>query len=326
MSIMEQSHRAAPYDEVHSGALSLVRELLSVPDTHDVLFMGAGASQQFALVPLNLLAAEQSADYIVTGVWGKKALAEARQVGSARAAFDGAEENEFRAIPAQGQLSLDRAAAYVHLTSNNTVVGTQWHHFPDVSGVPLVADMSSDIFGRTIRVSDFGLIYAGAQKNLGPSGVTLVIVRKDLLQRTPRPLPQILRYSTHAESGSLYNTPPTFAIYLVRGVLQHLKEGGGVAEAERRNRAKAKLLYDAIESRPDLFECPVDPASRSMMNIVFRLPTVELEARFVREASEAGFAGIKGHRIVGGIRVSSYNAAPLTWVERFVSFMSSFSP
>lgn len=324
MSIMEQSHRGASFSKVHESALSLVRELLEVPDTHEVLFLGGGASLQFGMVPMNLLGPDQSADFVMTGVWSEKALAEARTVGEARVAFDAKSEGTYVRVPRPEELSLDPKAAYLHFTTNNTIAGTQWFEFPEAGDVPMVADMSSDIFWRPIDVSRFGLIYAGAQKNIGPSGLTLVIVRKDLIDRPLPKVPKIFRYATHAASGSLFNTPPTFSIYLVREVLARLKANGGLVASETRNRAKAQALYSAIDARPDLYRCPVEPASRSVMNVVFRLPSPEAESRFVAEAAERGLHALRGHRSVGGIRASIYNAAPMQWVERLVNFMEQF--
>lgn len=324
MSIMEQSHRAAPFSEVLNRATDLVAELLNVPDSHQVMFLSGGASTQFAMIPMNLRPGGKSADYIVTGVWGQKALAEARTIGEASVAIDTSEKGAFLRIPRSDELSLDPNAAYVHYTTNNTIAGTQWFEVPEVGNIPLIADMSSDIFWRPIDVSKFGLIYAGAQKNIGPSGITLAIIRKDLLKLPVEHVPKIFRYATHAASGSLYNTPPTFAIYLVREVLELLKKNGGVKAAETRNRHKAQLLYDAIDARPNVFRCPVEKKSRSVMNVVFRLANEDLEARFVAEAASRNLMAIRGHRSVGGIRVSIYNAAPVQWVEAIVSFMDEF--
>jgi phosphoserine aminotransferase len=324
MSIIEHSHRGKAYEAVHDEALGLVRELLGVPDTYDVLFLQGGASQQFAVIPMNLLPAGKSADYIVTGTWSKKALSEAKTLGATRVAATTEVDGKFPRIPKQAELDLDPAAAYVHLTSNNTIAGTQWHAFPDVGNVPLVADMSSDILWRPIDVSRFGLIYAGAQKNIGPSGLALVIIRKDLVESGRKDIPKIFQYRTHAAEKSLYNTPPTFSIYLMRNVLALMKETGGLAAMEQRNREKADLVYRAIEARPGFYRSPVDPDSRSTMNIVFNLPTPELEAEFVAAAQKEGLVGLKGHRSVGGIRASVYNAAELDWVQALVDFMAAF--
>jgi phosphoserine aminotransferase len=289
-----------------------------------VLLLQGGASQEFAVVPMNFLEPGKSADYVVTGAWGKKAFQEAKTVGTVRSAAPGDPEAKPARVPKQSELSLDPNAAYVHITSNETIGGAQFHYFPDTGNVPLIADMSSDIFWKPIDVSKFGLIYAGAQKNIGPSGVTLVIVRKDLIERGRKDIPKIFRYATHAAENSLYNTPATFAIYLVRNVLDIVKRDGGLAAVEKRNREKAKLLYDAIEARPDFYKCPVERESRSTMNVVFNLPSEELEAEFVAASQKQGMVGLKGHRSVGGIRASIYNAVTVEWVSALAKFMNDF--
>ncbi len=328
MSILEHSHRGKDYDRVHNEAIGLVRELMGVPSDYHVLFLQGGASQQFAVVPMNLLPPGKSADYVLTGGWSEKAYAEAQLVGRARvAATTGIEENGstlYRRIPKQGELQLDPEAAYVHMTSNNTLFGTQWHWLPETKA-PLVADMSSDIMWKPVDVSKFALIYAGAQKNIGPSGLVLLIARPDVVANGRRDIPKIFRYATHAKENSLYNTPPTFSIYLVRNVLRWVKEHGGLAGMEKRNRDKGALLYGAIDEKPDFFRAPVEKESRSFMNVVFRLPSVELEERFVAEAKKAGLVGLKGHRSTGGIRASTYNAVGLESVQALVSFMREFA-
>ncbi|AKT39859.1 3-phosphoserine/phosphohydroxythreonine transaminase [Chondromyces crocatus] len=324
MSIMEHSHRGKAFEAVHDEAISLVRQLLDVPDDYHVLFLQGGASHQFAMVPLNLLPPGKSADYILTGGWSEKAYQEAGRVGTVRIAASTEVDKRYTRIPRQEELQLDPSAAYLHMTTNNTLFGTQWHWLPDTGNVPLVADMSSDFLWRRIDVRRFGLIYAGAQKNIGPSGVTVVLARKDLIDGGRKDVPVIFRYATHAASNSLYNTPPTFAIYLVRNVLAYTVETGGLDEMERRNRHKAGLLYGAIDERPDFFLAPVENESRSFMNVVFRLPTEELEKRFVTEAAREGMVGLAGHRSTGGIRVSIYNAIEVTSVERLVEFMKAF--
>jgi phosphoserine aminotransferase len=328
MSILEHSHRGKDFDRVHNEAIGLVRELMGVPAGYHVLFMQGGASQQFAQIPMNLLPQGKSADYIVTGGWSEKALAEAKIVGSARvAATTGVEEGGstvYRRIPKQEELQLDPEAAYVHYTSNNTLFGTQWHWTPEVK-VPLVCDMSSDIMWKPIDVSKYGLIYAGAQKNIGPSGLVLVIAREDLVAGGRKDIPKIFRYATHAKENSLYNTPPTFSIYLVRNVLRWLKAEGGLAAIEKRNRDKGALLYGTIDENPDFFRAPVAKDSRSYMNVVFRLPTVELEEKFVAEAKKAKIVGVKGHRLTGGIRASTYNAVGLDSIKALTDFMRDFA-
>ena len=324
MSVMEHSHRGKAYEAVHDEAIALVRKLCAVPDDYHVLFLQGGASQQFAMVPMNLLSAGQSADYVLTGAWSQKAIKEAKVIGTARVAASTEVDKKFARIPRQDELELDPNAAYVHITSNNTIFGTQWHWWPEVGKVPLVADMSSDIMWRPLDVKRFALIYAGAQKNLGPSGVTLVIVRKDLVDAGRKDIPTIFQYRTAAENNSLYNTPPTFGIYLLRNVLAVLDEGGGLAAVEKTNRAKAELLYSAIDARADFYRCPVEKESRSTMNVVFTLPTPELESEFVAEAQKRGMVGLKGHRSVGGIRASIYNAVSLEWVRALTDFMNDF--
>jgi phosphoserine aminotransferase len=324
MSIMEHSHRGKTYEAIHNQAIALVRELFGVSDDYHVLLLQGGASQQFAVVPMNLLEPGRSADYVLTGGWSQKAYKEAKLVGKVRLAASTEKDGKFTRIPKPSELELDANACYVHITSNNTLFGTEWQDFPDTGSLPLVADMSSDIGWRPIDVSKFGLIYAGAQKNLGPSGLVVVIVRKELVERGRKDIPAIFQYRTHAENNSLYNTPPTFSVYLLRNVLDVVKQAGGLAAMERHNRKKAELLYRAIDARPDLYRCPVDKDSRSVMNVVFTLPTAELEAEFISGAQKRGMVGLKGHRSVGGVRVSIYNAAELAWVEALVDYMNGF--
>jgi phosphoserine aminotransferase len=334
MSILEHSHRGKVYEKVHAEALSLLRKLWAVPDSHDVLFLQGGASQQFAVVPMNLLPPGKSADYAITGTWAEKAFAEAKIVGAARAAADTRDERSpwnargtqvrYDRVPAQSDLRLDPQAAYFHYTTNNTVMGTQYHYVPDTGAVPLVADMSSDILSYPLDVARFGLIYAGAQKNVGPTGITIVIVRKELVAAGRTDIPKIFRYATQAKENSLYNTIPTFGVYLVRNVLRWLDAQGGVAAIAEINRKKAALVYGAIDESGGFYTCPVEPGSRSVMNPVWYLPTAELDARFVSEAEKAGLVGLKGHRIVGGIRASLYNAVSLADTERLAGFLREF--
>ena len=324
MSIMEHSHRGKDYEAVHNEAIALLRELLAIPDGYDVLFLQGGASHQFAMVPMNLLPAGKSADYVVTGVWAEKALAEAQLVGKVRVAATTAVGGVHTRVPTQRELDLDAGAAYVHYTTNNTIFGTQFHYIPDVGTVPLIADMSSDILWKPIDVSKFTMIYGGAQKNIGPSGVTVVIARKALIASGRTDIPKILRYATHAKESSLYNTAPTFAIYMVRNVLRVLKAEGGLAGAEKRNREKAKILYEALDASGGYYEAPVEKQSRSTMNIVFRLPSEALDAKFVADAKAAGMVGVKGHRLAGGIRISAYNAVTVDAVRTLVGFMDTF--
>lgn len=323
MSIMEHSHRGKAYEAVHDEAESLLRELLGVPADYDVLFLQGGASQQFAVVPMNLLPRGKSADYVITGGWSEKAYEEARRVGEARIACSTEVEKKYTRVPKQSELDLHDDAAYVHITTNNTLFGTQWHYTPDVKA-PLVGDMSSDFLWKPTDVSKYTLIYAGAQKNIGPSGVTVVIVKKSAVAAARKDIPIIFRYETHAKAKSLYNTPPTFGIYLMRNVLAVTKETGGLVELEKRNRKKGDLLYGALDANADFYKAPVEKESRSYMNVVFRLPTEELEARFVKEAAAKNMVGLAGHRSTGGIRASTYNAVPVEAVEQLVDFMMSF--
>ncbi len=325
MSVMEHSHRGREYEAVHEEAQALLTALLGIPASHQVLFLTGGASQQFAQVPMNFLTPDASADYLMTGVWSEKAFDEAKYYGSPRIAATTVQpDKHYTRVPRQDELSLHEKAAYVHLTSNNTIYGTQWHTFPDVGRVPLVADMSSDFLWKAFDVSRFGLIYAGAQKYLGPSGVTLVLAVKGFIARGRKDIPKFFRYSTHAENNSLYNTPPTFAIYLVRNVLAWMKDVGGLARLEQWNREKAALLYGAIDQHPGFYRAPVERESRSVMNVVFHLPSEELDTTFVAEAKKAGMVGLKGHRTAGGIRVSTYNAVTVDDVRTLVSFMEHF--
>ncbi|MBI2377038.1 MAG: 3-phosphoserine/phosphohydroxythreonine transaminase [Deltaproteobacteria bacterium] len=325
MSILEHSHRGKHYEAAHTEAQRLIKELLGAPEGYEVLFLGGGASQQFAMVPMSFLPPDKSADYIMTGEWSKKALAEAKIVGKARVAGSGEVNGKYVRVPTQAELDLDPSAAYVHMTTNNTIFGTQFHSFPDTGSVPLVADMSSDIFWAPVDVSRFAFIYAGAQKNAGPAGVTIVLAKKSFIDAGSTKIPTIFRYKTHSDAGSLYNTPPVFAIYLVRNVLAAVKAEGGLAAMEKKNREKAALLYSAIDSSGGFYSSPVEIASRSMMNIVFRLPSEELENKLIKEAEARGMVGLKGHRSVGGCRASLYNAVSLAGVQRLVDLMGSFS-
>lgn len=325
MSIMEHSHRGKSYEKVHDEAISLTRELLGVPDDYYVLFLQGGASLQFAQVPMNFLPAGKSADYIITGGWSEKAYQEAQRLGTVRVAATTEHDKRYTSIPKQEALSLDPQAAYVHMTSNNTLFGTQWHWWPEVGSVPLIADMSSDFMWRRFDVKKFDLIYAGAQKNIGPSGVVVVLAKKSYVDGARKDIPTILRYATHAANNSLYNTPPTFAIYLIRNVLAHTKDMGGLDVVEKVNRQKGELLYGTIDANADFFRAPVAKDSRSYMNVVFRLPTEELEKTFVSEAAKQGMVGLAGHRSTGGIRASTYNAVSLESVERLTDFMKAFA-
>ncbi len=322
MSILEISHRSKAFDEIIEQAETRLRELFGLPDNYRVLFLQGGASLQFSMVPMNLLTKNGSADYIVTGLWSKKAVKEAKRVGKVNVAAT-TEASNFSRIPQQDELKLDNGAAYVHITTNNTIFGTEWKKLPEVGDVPLVADASSDILSRSIPVEKYALIYAGAQKNMGPAGVTLLIIRDDLLELIPDDLHTMLDYRTHVENKSLYNTPNTFGIYIVNLVCKWLQEKGGLAAMQQENEAKAKLLYDAIDTS-EFYRGHADFDSRSLMNVTFRLPSEELEKQFIKEATAAGLDGLKGHRSVGGLRASIYNAFPQAGVEALVSFMKEF--
>jgi len=322
MSVMEISHRSKTFDEIIQSADSGLRELLNIPEDYAVLFLQGGASLQFAMVPMNFLSLDSSADYIVTGSWGKKAVKEALKFGTVDLAANMA-DGGFTRIPNQDELQLNPSAAYVHLTSNETIEGVEWKSEPEIGDVPLVADASSSILSKPIAVEKYGLIYAGAQKNMGPSGVTVVIIREDLLPRSRDGLATMLDYRTHATNKSLYNTPNTWGVYILNLVCQWLKEKGGLAAMQRENEDKAKLLYDAIDAT-EFYRGHADPDSRSMMNVTFRLPSEDLEKKFAGEATAAGLDGLKGHRSVGGIRASIYNAFPRTGCETLVEFMKEF--
>ena len=322
MSILEISHRSKPFDEIIEGCEADVRALAGIPPGYHVLFLQGGASLQFSMVPMNLLAPQASADYIVTGAWSQKAVKEAERVGGVTIAAS-TESDNFSRVPRQDELTLDPRAAYVHYTTNNTIFGTEFHYVPDVGGVPLVADTSSDMFSGPLDVSKFALIYAGAQKNLAPAGLTLVIVRDDMLTRTPPTLPTMLQYGVHVENKSMYNTPPVFAIYIMRLVLAWLLKQGGLAAIETRNARKADTLYAEID-RTGFYRGHAKKDSRSRMNVTFRLPSEELEQKFAKEATAAGLDGLKGHRSVGGIRASIYNAFPEEGVDALVQFMAEF--
>lgn len=323
MSLMEMSHRSKSYDNVHYETEKLFRVLLGIPDNYKILFLQGGASTQFAMVPMNLMVPDRKAAYVHTGAWAGKAIKEAKMFGEVVIAAS-SEANNFTRIPALDEIDLPADAAYLHLTSNETIGGTQWHSFPDTGSVPLIGDMSSDILSRPLNVSQFGLIYAGAQKNLGPSGVTIVIVREDLVRKPSLTVPTMMRYDTHASKDSLYNTPPTFAIYMVNLVLKWIQAQGGVAAMEARNKEKAEMLYREIDGSGGFYQGCAQADSRSMMNVTFRLKNEELEKQFVKESETAGFVGLKGHRDVGGLRASIYNAVPIEHVRALTEFMKDF--
>jgi phosphoserine aminotransferase len=321
MSILETSHRAAEFEGVLAETKALVRSIAGLSDDHHVIFLGGGASLQFAMIPMNFLEAGKSADYVNTGEWSKKAIKEAKMLGTVNVVAS-SEDKNFGYLPKS--LSFDKNAAYAHITSNNTIFGTQWQQIPDTGSVPLVCDMSSDMFSRTRPFSKFAMIYAGAQKNLGPAGVTMVIIHKDFAAKAKKGLNTMLSYTTHIEKDSLYNTPPAFGIYMVKLVLEWVKEQGGLAAIEKVNDQKQKLLYSTIDNSNGYFRGTVEKSDRSWMNATLRMRDEELEKKFISEAKKAGFVGLKGHRSVGGIRVSMYNAFPLAGIEKLVGFMGDF--
>jgi phosphoserine aminotransferase len=323
IGIMEHSHRGKVYEQIHNEAEQACRSLAAIPDNYRVLFLQGGASLQFAMVPMNFLSPERTADYLVTGVWSQKAVKEAKPVGKVHIAAS-SEATNFDRIPKSNEIHYSSGPAYVHVTTNNTIFGTQWRTEPPVpAGVPLMADASSDIYSRPIDVRRYGIIYAGAQKNLGPSGVVLVIIRNDLVEAGAKNLPTMLQYRTHAGENSLYNTPPTFAIYVMGEVFKWIQAQGGLAAMAEHNEAKARLLYDYLDES-EFFRGTAQPDSRSFMNVCFRGPTEELEAKFISEATKRGLDGLKGHRSVGGMRASIYNACKRESVEALVRFMKEF--
>jgi len=322
MSILEISHRSKAFDEVIEGCEADLRALANIPPNYHVLFLQGGASLQFSMVPMNLLPPTGSADYIVTGSWSQKAVKEAKRVGGVKIAGT-TESTNFTRIPKQSELTLDPNAAYVHITTNNTIFGTEWHGLPDVGAVPLVADTSSNMYSRPLDISKYGVIYAGAQKNLGPSGLTVVIIRDDLVARTPASLATTLQYSVQVENKSMYNTPPVFSVYIMRLVLKWLIAQGGLEAIEKHNVRKAEKLYAEID-RTGFYRGHAEKDSRSRMNVTFRLPSEELEKKFAKESTAAGLDGLKGHRSVGGLRASIYNAFPEAGVDALVSFMKEF--
>jgi len=324
LSVLEISHRSKPFEAILAEAKASIKRLLAVPDTHEILFLQGGARGQFAMLPLNFLGDGKVGTYVVTGAWAKYALKEAQGMGEAKAVATG-ESTNFAALPDLSGVELPAGTAYVHTTSNNTIAGTQWQELPSFPGARHVCDMSSDILSRPLNVSDFAMIYAGAQKNAGPSGVTMVIVDKAWLEEARTDIPTIWRYKTHLDNDSMFNTPPCFAIYVVGLVGKWLESIGGLEAMAARNEEKAALLYDALESSGGYYTLPVkEKAHRSLMNVVWRIANEELESVFVKEANEAGLANLKGHRSVGGLRASIYNAMPREGVECLVDFLADF--
>jgi phosphoserine aminotransferase len=323
MSISEISHRSAVFEDVLDDAIVRFKRLLNIPDNYKILFLQGGASSQFFMVPMNLLPEGSSADYINTGSWAKKAIKESEILGKSVNVAASSEDRNYCYIPKQFSLNSD--AAYLHITSNNTIEGTQWSKFPDAGKVPLISDMSSDMLCRPFDIKPFGLIYAGAQKNLGPAGVTVVIIREDMLERVPKTISTMLRYTTHAEKNSLYNTPPCISIYMVQLVLKWIEDKiGGLAAMEKRNQEKANLIYSFLDAN-SFYRGTADADSRSTMNVTFRLTNEDLEKQFVADALKNGLGGLKGHRSVGGCRASIYNAIGIDGVQSLVDFMKDFA-
>ena len=323
LSVMEMSHRSKTYGEIITEAEQDVRSLLNISDDYAVLFLQGGATLQFSMVPLNIMPPNNKADYINTGTWSKKAIKEAKRVGEINIAAS-SEDSNFNYIPKQDALKLTPDASYVHFTSNNTIFGTEFKTEPEVGNIPLVCDASSDILSKPIDVNKYAIIYAGAQKNMGPAGAALVIVKKSLLERSPETLHTYLNYNTHVEKGSMYNTPPTFTVYIMGLVYKWLLKNGGLEAMQKINEAKAKLLYDAIDNSGGFYKGAAAVEDRSLMNVTFNLQNEELEKKFIAEAAAKDFSGLKGHRSVGGIRASIYNAFPIKGVEELVQFMEDF--
>jgi phosphoserine aminotransferase len=321
LSVMEMSHRSKTFDSIIKDAESGLKRIMKLPDNYKVIFMQGGATMQFAAVPLNLLKSGKGSDYINTGSWSKKAIQEAQKLGKKVNVIASSEDANFNYIPKE--YSINKDAAYLHITSNNTIFGTQWAKYPDSGNVPMVCDMSSDINCRVFDVSKFALIYAGAQKNMGPSGVTVVIIRNDLMEQSPDDIPTMTSYKIIGGKDSLYNTPPTFGIYIIKLVAEWIENMGGLSELEKLNNKKAELLYNAIDNS-EFYKGTVEKESRSIMNVTFRLPSEDLEKQFIAESLTKGMIGLKGHRSVGGCRASIYNAVPFKAVEALVGFMQDF--
>ena len=324
MSVMEISHRSKPFEAILAAAEHGIRDLLSVPENYRILFLQGGATLQFSMIPMNFLNNGETADYVITGAWGKKALKEAKRCGTANVIYSSAEHG-FTSVPSEAELGFSPGAKYVHYTSNETIEGVEFKYDLDGGGVPVICDASSNILSKPINVRESALIYAGAQKNIGPSGVTLVIIRDDLVAQVPENQHSMLDYRLLAENGSMLNTPNTWGIYLISLVCEWLREQGGVAAMEVKNQEKAAILYDAIDASDGYYTGHADRAARSLMNVTFRLPSEDLEKQFCTEATAAGLDGLKGHRSVGGIRASIYNAFPREGVTALVVFMHDFA-
>ena len=323
MSIMESSHRAKEFDAVNEQAIALTREIFGLSDDYHVLFLTGGASAQFYMIPMNFLPDGKTAAYVDTGTWSAKAIKEAKLFGKTHIAAS-SKEQEYRFIPKMADIKYTTDSAYLHITTNNTIKGTQFHTIPQTGDVPLIGDMSSDIASRKLDYTKFDMFYAGAQKNLGPSGVTLVCMRDSLMKKGKENLPTMLKYVTHAEAKSLYNTPPTFGVYMLKLVLEWIKKNGSLDGMDKRNRAKKDRLYNFFDKHADFYKGTAETDSRSWMNVTWRLPSEELEKKFIEESKKAGFVGLKGHRSVGGIRASIYNAVSPESIDKLVEFMEAF--
>lgn len=323
MSVMELSHRSPAYDEVHHAAILRLKNLYSIPDDYEVLFLQGGASTQFAMIPMNFLQKGHKAGYIMTGSWSEKAIAETKLFGDAYE-LASSKSDQYRHIPKFSLDNVNEDDAYIHLTSNNTIFGTQWKKFPNTGNIPLIADLSSDIMSKPIDISKFDMIYAGAQKNLGPAGLTAVIIKKDLLNKANKEVPTMLSYQTHVNKNSLYNTPPTFGIYMLGEVLTWIENQGGLEKIAEQNEKKAALIYDVIDQSNDFYIGHAAKTSRSLMNITFNLQTEALEKAFLTQAKDAGFVGLNGHRSIGGCRASTYNAVPFNTCKALSEFMIDF--
>ncbi len=324
MSVMEMSHRSKEFDAILERAENGVRKILQVPEEYTILFLQGGASLQFAMVPMNLYIPGKAVDVLHTGFWTLKAKQEIDLIAQSRLAGS-TESCNFTRLPKSSEIQFSSDASYIHICSNNTIFGTQWTQFPESGTVPLIADMSSDICSRVFDIRHFGLIFAGAQKNIGPSGVALVIIRKDLAERASKKIPTMLQYRTHIKDNSRYNTPPTFGIYIISLVMKWIESQGGISSLEKLNNQKAQRLYDVID-QSNYFYCPVEKNDRSKMNIIFRIKgnNETLEDQFAKEANKAGLSGLKGHRSVGGLRASIYNAFPIEGVNCLIDFMKEF--
>lgn len=322
MAVMEMSHRSKVYESIIQDAEATLREIMAIPDNYKVLFLQGGASLQFSMIPMNLMTGSKKADYIVTGQWAKKAADEAKKFGTVNVVAS-SEESNFTYIPKVTREQFSKDADYVHYTTNNTIFGSLFPYLPDTGDIPLVADMSSNILSQVYDVSKFGMIYAGAQKNMGPAGVTVVIIRDDLIGKAPAGMPTMLDYKIHADNGSMYNTPPTYGVYIAGLVCHWIKDLGGVAAMQKINEEKARILYDYIEESK-IYSCPVAKEDRSLMNVVFVTGNAELDKRFVKEADQAGLVNLAGYRSVGGMRASIYNGMPVEGVKALVQFMKDF--